>query len=94
VSTNKGSDPIRQQHCSRLQARQELAREPVVVRLTGRQCEPDRQAIGIDQCMKSYWSTRLDEATAKGWMGHETRLAHDLPRRQRAVIRHGVQDGG
>jgi hypothetical protein len=28
-----------------------LVCEPVVVRLTSRQCEPDRQAIGIDQRM-------------------------------------------
>jgi hypothetical protein len=34
-----------------LQARQEFAGKPVVMRLAGRQCEPDRQAIGIDQRM-------------------------------------------
>jgi hypothetical protein len=53
----KGADPVGiittvgQQHCSRLHARQEFACEPVVVRLTGCQREPDRQAVGIDQCV-------------------------------------------
>jgi hypothetical protein len=51
------SDPVGiitsvgQQHCSRLQTRQEFTGKPVVMRLTGRQREPDWQAIGIDQCM-------------------------------------------
>jgi len=51
------SDPIRiiasvgQQHCFRLKAREELASKPVVMSLTRRQCEPDWQTIGIDQCM-------------------------------------------
>jgi len=51
------SDPIRiiatvgQQHCFQLQAREEFAGKPVVMRFTGRQREPDRQAIGIDQRM-------------------------------------------
>jgi hypothetical protein len=51
----KRSDPVRiiaavgEQHRSRLQTRQELSGEAVVVCLTGRQREPNRQAIGIDQ---------------------------------------------
>ena len=42
----KASDPVRiiatvgQQHCFRLQSRQEFASKPVVMRLTGRQREP------------------------------------------------------
>ena len=56
-SRRQGSDPVRiiatigQQHRSRLQSRQEFASKSVVVRLTGRQREPHRQAIGIDQRM-------------------------------------------
>jgi hypothetical protein len=51
------SNPIRiissvgQQHCFRLQAREKFAGKPVVMRLTGCQREPDRQAIGIDHRM-------------------------------------------
>jgi hypothetical protein len=43
--------PVRQQHRSRFQARQKLACKPIVVCLTSRQGEPDRQAIRIDQCV-------------------------------------------
>jgi hypothetical protein len=39
------------QHCFRLQAREKFAGKPVVMRLTGCQREPDRQAIGIDHRM-------------------------------------------
>jgi hypothetical protein len=42
---------VGQQHCFRLQARQEFPGKPVVMRLTSRQREPDRQAIGIDRRM-------------------------------------------
>jgi hypothetical protein len=47
------SDPLRiiaavgEKHRSRLQARQELSGDTVVVRLTGRQREPNRQPIRI-----------------------------------------------
>ena len=53
----KCSDPIciitsvGQQQRFRLQARQEFAGKPVVMRLTGCQREPDRQAISIDHRM-------------------------------------------
>jgi hypothetical protein len=53
----KASDPVRiiasvrEQHCSRLQVRQEFFCEAIVMGLTSRQGEPDRQAIGIDHRM-------------------------------------------
>src|SRR6516162_2850223 len=54
---SKGSDPVGiitaicQQHRPGLQARQQFAREPVVMGLAGGQREPHRQTVGIDHRM-------------------------------------------
>ena len=50
---------IGEQHRFGLQARQEYRAQPIVVRLTGRQREPDRQAIGIDDRVNLAGQTRL-----------------------------------
>jgi hypothetical protein len=54
---SKGSDPVRviaavgEEHCSRLQAREEPACKPIVVSFPGRERQPERQAVAVDHRM-------------------------------------------